>query len=206
MADTHDYPQITTQMLAQVTQHFIKNSIRGIEMEEIAELLGINKKYLYQLVSSKGELVAKCATFITGHFSKTQNDLAEQAKDPIHEFFLVNESIVQNYGNMHPKFFKDLKKYYPTAHKIYSEFHYKFNEEFITRNLNQGLDQKIYREDMDLPLLVRMYLNTTINLIDDENYPFDRFSYSDSRTEFIKTYVLGLVNEQGKALYVQYFD
>jgi len=202
----NEYPQFTNDMLADVTQHFFKNGIRSVDMEEIAKILGITKKYLYQLVSTKGELVAKCAKFVMIHFTENLNAAAKKAKDPVEEFILVNDFISTDYSSLNPKSFRELRNYYPTAYKIYSDFHFGFNETFIMRNLNEGVDQGLYRDDIHRALLTRIYLNTTINLLEDDSYPFDQFSYPATRIEFIIMFLRGILTDKNQQLLDKYLE
>lgn len=79
-----------------------------------------------------------------------------ESKDAIHEIFLTMEKLQDMFTTINPALFEDLQKFYPRVWSMYVQFKDKHVAEVIERNLLKGIEQKLYRPDINIKILVKL--------------------------------------------------
>lgn len=99
-------------ILNTATSEFMNKGIKAVKMDDIANLLGISKRTLYEIFSNKEELllesVRMCEKEFSDHMSAFENDPDNNVIDIIIEFY--NKQI-QWLSNINFLYFSDIRKY-----------------------------------------------------------------------------------------------
>ena len=173
-------------------------------MDDICRELGISKKTLYQYVESKSDLIAKILQITFGEHGKRMLELIEGEHNAIDELLAVSRKVCLNMQNFNPSIIFDLHKYYPEIYKT----HYDakmiaiFND--IKANLNKGITEGLYRDDMDVDLVSRLY----VQKLEDVHTPSflasmatDVVSYANVFHVMFDNHIRGICNATGLAYY-----
>ncbi len=136
---------------------FLKYGIRSVTMDDVARELSISKKTLYQYVSDKNDLVEKIilyhtSVYDTDNFHKTSN------LNVIEKYIVVFNEVTQMLKDNNQSFEYDLKKYYPKQFKILIESRRKIIMDKMTKDLEIGIKEGYFREDLDVKKIAILHL------------------------------------------------
>ena len=90
---------------------YMRFGIRSVSMENMAEELGMSKKTLYQYFADKDELVEEVVKRHTFTIREECEQIAKEAKDAVHEIFLIMQRVMEDFRNMNPMVLFDLQKF-----------------------------------------------------------------------------------------------
>ncbi len=183
---------------------FFKYGIKRVTMDEIAKELGMSKKTIYQYYKEKDDLVdALCS----GELQRNQclcNDIANKAKDPIHEVALISENMTEMFKHINPVFFLDLQKFHPIAFERFRKFKEEFAYKNILANLKKGKETGIYRADINDEFVSRYRLAQIDMLMFGNYYSFESISFTKSHEMLLDMFVYGICTVKGHKLINNY--
>lgn len=184
---------------------FMRYGIKSITMDDVARELGISKKTLYQHVDNKADLVKKVMESHIEQEKEFSQTLSEKADNSIHEMLLVFEHIAQHMRKASPGLIYDLQRYYPEAWKVQTNFKNKFIYECIVSNIERGVKEGFYRQNLKKDIIARFYINSIEVLMDQNVFPLDKYTFLDTYTQFIQYHIHGLLTDKGKVIFEQSF-
>ena len=111
-----------TKILHKSRELFFKVGIKSVTMDDIARLLGMSKKTLYQFVDNKADLVNKV---MIQHIEEETAFVGVLKNDDLNAIDVIVEivkHVVQTMRNVPQSALYDLQKYYPKSWNIFNEF------------------------------------------------------------------------------------
>jgi AcrR family transcriptional regulator len=183
---------------------FMRYGIRSISMDEIATHLGISKKTIYQFFADKDALVEAVVNIEIGVNERDCLMYNEKSENPIHELFLMLEMIEDLLRMMNPMVIYDMQKYHPSAFKKFNDHKNSFIFRVIKENLEKGIEQELYRPDINVPILTRFRLASVFLVFNPELFPLGRNSMSEVMREITLNFLHGLATAKGQKLIQKY--
>ncbi|MDC0304220.1 TetR/AcrR family transcriptional regulator [Flavobacteriales bacterium] len=184
-------------ILGQVTILFMQYGIKSLTMDDIARHLGMSKKTLYQSFSDKAELVIKGIQSYMDEENKALCSIQEKSENAIEEMFLISQHVSQHLQSMHPSILFDLEKYYPAAFKKFNEYKTQIILACIARNIKEGIEQGLYRENINIPIVAGLYVGRMDIIFDQQLFPAIKYSPKDVYFEAIRYHIRGIASEKG---------
>jgi TetR/AcrR family transcriptional regulator, cholesterol catabolism regulator len=188
-------------ILERVRELFFKYGVRSVSIDDICRDIGISKKKLYQLVHSKNELVEKLLELERENFEiifETNNFDGINAIDIL---LTVSREVGDRFWDVSPSMTFDLKKYYPDIYLKHIEERIEFIYGKIQVNIQKGINQGIYRDDLSIELVARLYIRRLIDLHNPEFFPADKFSFQTLFDVMFDNFIRGIANDKGTAYY-----
>lgn len=196
--------EVQERILQKATDLFVRYGIRSITMDEIALQLGISKKTIYQFFADKNELVDAVTIKMLVHNQHCcQKDSAE-AENAIHEVFLAMEMVNEMFENMNPSMLYDLEKYHPKAFEKFTQHKYKFLYRVIKENLERGLKEEIYRQDIDINIITMLRLETIMFQFNPHVISKTKYSLGEVQVHVIEHFLFGIASLKGYKLVLKY--
>jgi AcrR family transcriptional regulator len=192
--------EIKNKILQAALKLFMRNGIKSVSMDDIAVNLGVSKKTLYRWFENKDQLVM---AMLQDHLDKMEADcctFSTEAKNAIEELFQMMQMIRQQLAGMHPSFFYDLQKYHQPAWQIWTMHKNKFIMQEITRNLQAGIEQGLYRTDFDLEIIARLRLAQIEDVFNPEIFPPEKFDLQKVQIATIEHFMRGIASLKGHKL------
>ena len=183
---------------------FLKLGIRSVSMDDIANQLGMSKKTIYQLFADKDELVDNIIDEDIQQIQADCTNCCETAKDAIDEIFKTMEMIVAQFRNMNPMVIFDLQKYHHRSFEKFMHHRNTFLLEIITNNLEKGVKEGLYRENIKIDILSRFRLESMMLAFNMDLYPPSKFNALEVTLEIIQHFLYGLSTESGYQLINEY--
>ena len=178
--------------------------IRSVSMENMAEALGMSKKTLYQYFADKDELVVEVVKRHTDVVRQQCEQIAQEAEDAIHEIFLIMERVMEDFRNMNPMVLFDLQKYHPLGFQRFNEYKNQFLLDFIRCNIQRGIREGLYRDNIQLEIISRYRLQSMMIPFDINVYPPTLFNMAETAQLIAENFTYGLATVQGHQLIQDY--
>lgn len=183
---------------------YMRFGIRSVSMENMAEALGMSKKTLYQYFADKDQLVVEVVKRHTDVVRQQCEQIASEAQDAIHEIFLIMERVMEDFRNMNPMVLFDLQKYHPLGFQRFNEYKNQFLLDFIRCNIQRGIREGLYREDIQLEIISRYRLQSMMIPFDINVYPPTQFNMAETAQLIAENFTYGLATVKGHELIQDY--
>ncbi len=175
----------------------MRYGIKSVTMDDLARELSISKKTLYALFGDKRKMIQMLVAEqiqsdkFACEFQKTQ------AKNAIEEMFLVTAFISERLKNVNITFFYDLRMGFPKAFKAMEEYKWGYIQETIIQNMNRGISEGIYRDDIHPNIVSRIYLSNVEMIFSGREFDNLNISAYELFLEIFMLHMRGIVNEKG---------
>lgn len=182
---------------------FRRFGIKSLTMADIARKLGVSTKTLYQHVGDKNELVTLA---VTSHFTKYQDFyentvMVDTRKNAIDQFLDSSTYLLELLSEFHPNAYYEMSKFHPTAKNYVDDFFNGFVKEKIYENLERGIDENLYRKNIEKSFVFSLYKLVLTNILDGYFLNQTKMSHHNVYREFYEYHIHGLVTPSG----LQYF-
>jgi len=192
------------RILTKAHELFMRYGLRSVSMDEIANHLGMSKKTIYQFYADKDALVEGAIDIEIQRSKKDCSGTRDQSENAIQEIFLAVDMVQEMLKHMNPSLMFDLEKYHPKAYKQFLEHKNKFFHEIIRTNLEWGIKEGLYREDIHIELLTRFRLVTMFLMFDTVNFPATKFTPGQVIAEITDNFLHGLATAKGQKMIQKY--
>lgn len=130
---------------------FVKHGIKKISMDEIAAILGISKRTIYQNFIDKEDLLLQYILHLETVQSEYVKDLSKNEQTVVHVFLKTIE-MHKEFDFFNVRFYDDIEKYYP---KVKQELIDQQNRGvvFIRQFLEEGMTQGVIRKDLNIEVV-----------------------------------------------------
>ena len=185
------------KILEKCERLFMRYGIKSVTMDDVSCELGMSKKTLYQYFENKEELIHK----VTQNHFTCQNKVIEHiihhSKTAIDEMIGISNWMNTMSKNLNPSLVFDLKKYHPQSWQIFNDHRNTEVYNCIKHNLEQGIQEGLYREELDIEVLARIYIARMEMLLDAEIFPYDKFPPEKTFKVFMDYHIRGLATTKG---------
>jgi len=185
------------RILQSAQELFFKYGIKIVTMDEIAQQLGISKKTIYQFFETKDEIILEIAQQQCLTFRAEFDRIGVEVNNPIEEIWRIMLVVNQFLSSVHPTLIIELKKFYPQSWTIIEELRTSFLQNLTLRNLEKGIQQGVYREDLQPEIICRLHLSCTNLLFDETVFPPQRFSLNAVHRAYVEYFLHGICSEKG---------
>jgi TetR/AcrR family transcriptional regulator, cholesterol catabolism regulator len=190
-------------ILRESSKLLLQYGIKSVSMDDVAKELGISKKTLYQFVKNKEELIQKILESKIDNSCGVMNDVVNSDLNAIDVILEISKQVSKTYKEATPSMYFDLQKYYPEVFKKYSERHKDVVSAGIKSNIKIGVEQGIYRDDLNIDLIAELYLQ---RLREIHNYEFlnnTRYSFKKIFEVMFDNHIRAIANEKGLDYYLK---
>jgi AcrR family transcriptional regulator len=192
------------RILEKAEEMFMRYGIRSVSMDDIASILGMSKKTLYQYFSDKDELVEEVIVSKITSMQAECKGCRTDAKDAIHEIFITMDRILEQLRNMNPMLLHDLEKFHFKAFNKFLQHKNQFLTEIIRDNILWGIQEDLYRKDLQVEVMSKFRVNSMMIAFDIHIFPTSKFTLGDVQKELLEHFVYGLATIKGHELIGKY--
>lgn len=193
-----------TGIMQKAFELFMQYGMRSVSMDDIANASGMSKKTIYRYFTNKDDLVIEVVKIVlekNAHNCERYNIAAENA---IHESFLAIDQTTALFRKMNPLLIYDLKKYHPRAYKTYSEFKSELFYKVVKANLERGIREGLYREDLKVDVIARFRVESILIPFTPEYYNKVPIGLEEASKELFYLFLFGIASAKGSKLIEKY--
>jgi len=195
---------VKERILGKAADLFLRYGIRSITMDEIATQLGISKKTIYQFFTDKDDMVS---AVIDQEIRKNEEECVlfrQQAENAVHQIFMAQESVEEMLKYTNPLMLYDLEKHHPRAYKRLKEFKYQFLYQVLMDNLRWGMEEGIYRSDLQGDIVVKARIEAAFLVFNPDVYPHSRYKVAEVAFELAILFLHSVATDTGRVLIGKY--
>ena len=195
--DVHLHPIMREKIIHKSGELFLTLGFKSVTMDDIANALGISKKTIYQHFDNKTKLIEATTTNMFENICGGIDCICEASHNPIEELYDI-KMYVMNYlkdEKTSPQF--QLKKYYP---QIFQSLQMKQFEKMyvsVKDSIQKGVDTGLFRENIDVDFISRMYFNGMTGIKDENIFPSERFTMDYLMESYLEYHLRAICNENG---------
>ncbi|SNR73541.1 TetR/AcrR family transcriptional regulator [Lutibacter flavus] len=153
---------------------FLKYGVKSITMDDIANSLAISKKTIYKYFKNKEELIDETASFMHEEMHNHVLGVCNLGYNAIEENFKIKEIFKDMFQNLNDSPVFQLQKYYPKTYKKIMSNEFSMFKECISRNLEKGVSEGLYRKNIDIELSTKFYFSLVMSVHDSSMYTYNK--------------------------------
>ena len=153
----------TKEEIIRTTQDLIaRNGIRAVRVDEIAQMLGISKRTLYEMFADKNDLIGACLTNMARQQRKTLASNRRRCGNPLQKALRLANTYIDNLYTVDASFLADIRN------KVLFAEYYNENRDFwfseLTRDLETCRKEELLLAEMDAAALTQQLLSSLLEL------------------------------------------
>jgi AcrR family transcriptional regulator len=162
---------------------FMRYGIKSITMDDVARELSMSKKTLYQYVTDKDDLVKKTIQLHLQSMDCVCSNVFKSEENAIKQILKIAEMMINLHKELNPGLLFDLKKFHPESFQVFTKHRETQMQKQIIDNLELGIKQNLYKNDMNILLTAGFYMASIENCLSSEipilnNFPFtEKYAY-----------------------------
>jgi AcrR family transcriptional regulator len=185
------------KIIQKATELFINLGFKSVTMDDIANEMGISKKTIYTHFSHKTDLVRETTMTVFNHITRGIDCICDLNKNPIEELYEIKKFVMLQLKDekSSPQF--QLQKYYPEVHATFREKHFEKMYDCTMKNLQRGVEQGEYRDNIDIEFVSRIYFIGVNGIKDESVFPLLEFPKWHLIEKYLEYHLRSIVTKQG---------
>lgn len=185
------------KILSKAAEMFLTLGVKSVTMDEIAAEMGISKKTIYAHFPTKTKLIEATAFFVFEQISAGIQEIRNDRKDPIEELFEIKDFACQHLRDEKSSPQYQLQKYYPKIYSTIREKQKLILEGLTKENLQKGIREGVYRSDLPLEFISRIYFLGIVGIKDREFFAEDEFTMNELTEMHLEYHLRAIVTSKG---------
>lgn len=178
---------------------FLERGFLRTTSDDIAAELGISKATLYRAFPAKEEILRRVVREIMEEIlAGVEGLIRDRSRGFVEKMVALLSHLVREMAQFGPAFVRDIQKGAPS---VWKEIH-DFRQDKILRNfriiLESGLREGYFRDDVDLDLLLRMFLSLVQELVTPEEVRRTGRPPAAIFESVIKVFFQGILTDKGR--------
>ena len=176
---------------------FITFGFKSVTMDDIANEMGISKKTIYTHFKNKTELVSEVTQLLFNKISCGIDHIRESDKNPIEELYEIKKFMMLQLKDEKSSPQYQLQKYYPQIAESVKEQQHEVMKDCTVENLKRGKEMGLYRENIHIGFVSRIYYVGVMGIKDDSLFPVEKFPKAFLLSEYLEYHLRGIVTKEG---------
>ena len=197
---------VRNQILEEAEALYTRYGLKSVSMDDVARKVGISKKTLYQHFAKKEDLIKEVmqCNFEEDleHFAASLND----STDAIDEFLRNSRYFIREMRQISPTLFYDMQKYYGNIWLEQAKAHMSYFEKSMQDNIERGISEGLYRDDLIPSVISRIYQSTVMALLDTSIFPAHEISLDRIIQQKSLYHLYGIVTSAGRDRLLEHLD
>ena len=188
------------KIIATAEKLFLKFGVKNVTMDDIAKEMSMSKKTIYTFFEKKVVLIDVVVFTIFSRVAKRIYDIIASNIDPILEIMTIEATLAVYIDEQTTAVMYQLQKYYP---KLYAKLIAKQVEvidKTFRENLKRGMSLGLYRKDINIDVITKIYYTTLVNLHNQDVFPEKMYACCDLKREYMIYHLRGIASEKGLEL------
>lgn len=152
------------RIIEQAMQMFVREGIKSVRMDDIAQQLGISKRTLYELFGDKeGLLYLSMACYFDRECEQWEAQCRD-ARNVLDAMFMVLNSVMDQ-ASTTGRLMDNLRKFHPAVHDKLMHDDKRKNRESLRLMLHQGIDEGLFVGHINIDLAISVLHYTASALV-----------------------------------------
>tara|TARA_R110002049_G_scaffold24286_5_gene86224 strand:+ start:1838 stop:2443 length:606 start_codon:yes stop_codon:yes gene_type:complete len=176
---------------------FLTLGFKSVTMDDIAHEMGISKKTIYVHFANKTKLVEAVTFELFETICDGIDGICNTSNNPIEELYDIKMFVMHHLKNEQssPQF--QLKKYYPQIHDALKFKQFEKMHDSVKESLQKGVDTKLFRSNINVDFISRMYFNGMMGIKDGAIFPKEIYTMDYLMGSYLEYHLRAIVTEKG---------
>ncbi|MEP3208228.1 MAG: TetR/AcrR family transcriptional regulator [Maribacter sp.] len=188
------------KILEKATDMFLNFGFKSVTMDDIANKMGISKKTIYAHYANKTSLVEDCSMHLFQIISGGIDHICSLEKNPIEELYEIKKFVMLHLKDEKSSPQYQLQKYYPKIHDTLRNMQFQTMQECVVENIKKGISLGIYRENLNIEFVSRIYFSGVNSIKDIQFFPTDKFPVTTLMDDYLEYHLRGIVTPKGRKI------
>ena len=150
------------RILETAMKAFAERGVKAVRMDDVAQMLGISKRTLYEIYRDKEELLYQGVMHFDQEAKKSMNAFIQQASSVMDIILEAYKRRVLRTGTVNPLFYEDIQKYPKVTDYLNKEREHAYDQ--FLGFLQRGVREGYFRDDINYELVAQMFnaINTFV--------------------------------------------
>ncbi len=190
------------EILSKVKDLFLEYGLRSLSMDDISRKLAISKKTLYQYVDSKEDLISRILERSQCETEEFYSCLRPKSLNAIDILLEASKHVSKEMLRFNPVITFDLMKYYPALFNNFIEMKRNLIHRKIKDNIHQGIEEGIYRENLNPELISQVYVNNLVSMHQADFLAKSNLTFAMVFEVMFENHIRAIANRKG----LDYFE
>ena len=193
-------------IISKAEELFLSFGFKSVTMDDIANAMGISKKTIYAHFANKTELVEVVTFSILDHISDGIDRINAASINPIEELYDKKMFVMNYFKNERVSPQYQLKKYYPQIFERLKIKQFEKMHSSVENSLKMGMDTGLFRPDIDINFISRLYFNGMTAIRDISVFPEQLFDKNYLFESYLEYHLRAIVTKSGLNLLNNYIQ
>ena len=184
-------------ILNKATDLFLNFGFKSVTMDQIANEIGISKKTIYNFFENKKHLVNVVTNGMFASITSGIKQIKKESLDPISELFDIKLFLIKILKGERTTPLYQLRKFYPETHKEITQKQFDLMTKSAIESLKSGVKLGLFRKDINIDLISRLYFNGMIGIKDQDIFPAEKYEPTFLMLKYIEYHLRAIVTEKG---------
>jgi len=185
------------KILNTANEMFLTYGFKSVTMDDIAVKMSISKKTIYAFYKTKSKLVEASVLDVFQTISQGIDQICIIGKNPIEELFEVKDFVLKNLKSEKSSPLFQLKKYYNKFFLELQKKQFEVMSECVQENLKRGIEEGLYRNEIDVDFISRIYFVGTTMIKDIELFPKGIDKMDELQTGYMEYHLRAIATKEG---------
>lgn len=191
-------------ILNKARELFFSYGLKNVSMDDLARNAGVSKKTIYLYFEDKSALVSEVLKALVEEQKFRFKNCRKQAVNAVHEFSLQAEIPYDAFSCIKTGFFIELEKTFPALYSNMMEYRRKILLPGFRENIVRGIEEGLYRSEINPELMAELRLQHIINALNPENLTEKRTDSLGLYHELNSFFLHAITTTKGKNLISKY--
>nr|WP_201770873.1 TetR/AcrR family transcriptional regulator [Nonlabens ulvanivorans] len=189
-----------TEILQKSTEMFLDLGFKSVTMDDISSEMGMSKKTLYSYFKNKEELITEVTLAISNTICGGIDHICSISTNPIEELYDIKKMVLTSLKGDKSSPIHQLQRYYPRVHQKVSAIQFEYMKECVNKNLEIGIEQGLYRDNLDKDFVSRIYYVGLQGIKDLHLFPNTQFPVQKLHDHYLEYHLRGIVTPAGRKI------
>lgn len=185
------------KILHTANELFLDYGFKSVTMDDIAKELGMSKKTIYTYYKTKSDLVYDCVMDTFAQISEGIDFICAIGKNPIEELFEIKYFVSNHLKSEKSSPLFQLKKHYPDFFLELQKKQFEIMKECVYKNLRKGIVANLFRKELDIDFITRIYFSGITMIKDIEIFPKGINNMKELQTNYLEYHIRAIATNEG---------
>ena len=185
------------KIIEKSTEMFLIQGVKGLTMDIIANEMGISKKTIYKYFNTKRELVKAGSEYSFHKITSGIHKIMELNENPIREIYLIKDFVFKILKSENTSPYFQFHKYFPKIYQSLITRQFSEMNKCITKNIKKGMEQGLYRNEINIKLISRFFFIGINNIKDLTIFNPKHFSATEVQEVYLNFYLRAICTQKG---------
>ena len=185
-------------IILKATELFMKLGFKSVTMDDIAKEMGISKKTIYSHFSNKETVIAVVTDHVFEIVCEDIDAICDLNQNPIQELYAIKKRVMQYMQKEKASPTYQLQKYYPAIYNNIKQRQFSYMQQCVVKNLNRGLEQDLYRQNIEVQFVARIYFNGITGIKEESLFPHTMYEGETLYEMYLEYHLRGIVTPKGR--------